>query len=215
MALADRVAAIVGFFALVLAGTLGVPRFATAQQVLINPEPTALYFMQYRMANTKPELESLTSFDPEVQRSDEFHKSDAATKALERLKAKQQSVEGVTELVINLSNHFGEYDDQYKEYDFDLSDASTVGFQYAFGQTVSLALTNGTKAQTWSLPPEEAAEVLKKTKGNRYVTLAIKLKLLPSPPTVNGEPMVIKCLIEEYDILEAYTSKRIGKVVVS
>lgn len=202
-----------GFLLLLAAACLGAP-LARAQGVLVNPEPTTLYFLQQRLAHTLPPLDALTQFDPDVQHADEFHKKDAVDKARNRLVAKQESVNGVTELVINLQSNFGEYDDQYKEYDFDLSDGTNIPFQWPFSREVRLALTNGTKAQTWSLSPDEAAAVLAKTKGRRYATLVLKMKVLDSPPAVDGEPMIINCKIEEYEILDNFTSRHLGKVVV-
>jgi hypothetical protein len=123
------------------------------------------------------------------------------------------SLQGVEKIIVNLGSHFSEYDAQYNEYDFDINDGSYIAYS-AFGRQVRIALTNGTKAQTWKLGPKEAEEALRKNKGDRLATLVLTLMLLESPPAVDGEPVVLNARVIGYDVLTGYSHVKLGSVVV-
>jgi hypothetical protein len=198
--------------AVATAWIVGMPS-AYAADMLINPDASTIFLLQCEFAKTVPPYEAITHWGGAVQSSDEFHKPEAIKQADASLHAKAASLQGVLKITVNLGSHFSEYDSQYGEYDFDISDGSYVGYS-AFGRQVRIALTNGTRAQTWKLGPKEAEDALRKNKGDRLATLALTLMLLESPPAVDGEPMVLNARVIGYDVLTGYSHVKLGSVVV-
>lgn len=123
---------------------LPIPSWAT--RLLVNPEGPDLYFVQQRLAHTQPPFDTLAELDSDVKAAYEFHRKDAFSKALDRLRAKDKGVEDVQEVVVNLNAMFSEYDSKYKEYDFDINDGSYISYNNVFGRELRLALTNGSVA---------------------------------------------------------------------
>jgi hypothetical protein len=178
-----------------------------------NPDAATIYLLQCEFSHVAPQYEAMAQWDDAVRSADEFHKSEAIYQADANLRASSDSVEGVKTIVVNLANHFSEYDSQYGEYDFDINDGTYISYK-AFGRDVRIALTNGTAAQTWTLKPQDAETVLRKNKGQRYATLVLTLALLDSPPAVSGEPMVLNVRVVGYDVLTALGNVKLGSVVV-
>ena len=198
--------------ALATAWVIGMPS-AHAADIVVNPDASAIFLLQCEFSKTVPPYEAITHWGGTVQSSDEFHKPEAIKQADASLHAKAASLHDVKKITVNLGSHFSEYDAQYGEYDFDINDGSYIAYS-AFGRQVRIALTNGTKAQTWKLGPKEAEEALRKNKGDRLATLVLTLMLLESPPAVDGEPMVLNARIIGYDVLTGYSHVKLGSVVV-
>jgi hypothetical protein len=185
-----------------------------ADELVPNPDGITLYFLHTTLAHEEPFYEKLASLDREVQAADEFHRDAITQKATERMKAKVKSVADTKFLLVNLNSKFGEYDSQYKEYDFDVDDGAWIPFE-AFGRAIHVNLANAGKARIWSLDPDAAAFALKKVKGNRNVVLKLKLEVIDSPAAVDNEPIVINAKIVEYDIVGGSDNARLGKVIIN
>jgi uncharacterized caspase-like protein len=181
---------------------------------LSNPSDTDLYLLAYDLSHIEAPFDELSERDQSVLRANEFDKPKKAARAEEELRARAKSLQGTAMLSVSMHNNFGEYDPKYEEYDFtSLSENVHLSFN-AFGRQIKLYMTNGDKAQSWKLTPEEAAQVLRLTKGQRYVRLALKLQILDADPPVGQEPLVIRTRIVEYDIFTQNGNTRLGKVVV-
>lgn len=187
---------------------------AYAAESLSNPDPSAVLFLQYKYAHTAPPFEALAQRGLGSKSGDEFHKQDEIKQAAAVLKAKAASLDGVKTVTVSLMSAFSDYDFQFQEYDFDINDGSYLPFNNVLGREVRIALTNGTKAQTWKLGPKDAEDVLRKNKGQRAVTLVLTLLLLDSTPAGEGEQITLNAKVLSYDIMTAYGSGRLGKVVV-
>lgn len=187
---------------------------ARAAESISNPDPSAVLYLYYKYAHTDPPYEALAQWELGNKPIDEFHKQEALAQAEARLKAMAASVGGVKQVTVNLMDNFSDYDPQFQEYDFGLNDGSYIPFNNVYGRNLRIALTNGTKAQTWKLGPKEAEEILHKNKGQRYVTLVLTLLLQESIPAGEGEPLTLNAKILSYDIMTGYGNTRLGKVVV-
>ena len=181
---------------------------------LDNPDAETIYFLQQEYSNTIPDLNALAQTDPNVQNADEFHKTEVANQVASELKQREAVTHGVKIITVNLDSQFDPYDSDYQEYDFDISDGTYISYT-AFNQQVQVDLTNGTEAQTWSLKPDLAEKVLNKTQGTRSVTLALTLEMEASPPSVDGQPLVLNAKILSYDVLTQFDNFRLGHVNVS
>jgi len=198
--------------ALLFIGLAVTPAYAA--ESLSNPDPPAVLFLHYKYAHAVPPFEALAQWSLGRKSGDEFHKQEEITQAAAILKAKAAGLDGVKKIIVNLLSFFSDYALQFQEYDFDINDGSYIPFNNVFGRDVRIALTNGTKAQTWKLGPKDAEDVLRQNKGQRAVTLVLTLLLQESPPAGDGEPITLNAKILGYDILTAYGSARLGKVVV-
>ena len=204
-------------FGLLLAGALAVLVSATAShaaEAINNPDSSTVFLLQYKYSHTPVPYEAMAQRDSAVRSADEFHKPEAVKQAVARLEARAASLEGVKRIIVNLASTFSEYDTQYHEYDVNLSDGTYIPYNNASGRELRIALTNGTKAQTWPLNPQEAEDVLRKNNGSRDATLVLTLLLLPSPPAVDGEPVVLNAKIVGYDVLAQFGNAKLGSVVV-
>ncbi len=185
-----------------------------AAEVVNNPDFSTVFFLQHKFAHTVPSYEATAQWDDTVRSADEFRKPAAIAQAVARLKARAASLDGVKRIVVNLMTTFADYDARYQEYDFNINDGTYIDYNNGLGGDVRIALTNGTKAQTWKLNPAEAEEILRKNKGFRSVTLVLSLVLLPSPPAVGGELAILNAKIVGYDILAEQSHAKLGSVVV-
>ena len=192
---------------------LGGSAASRAADVISNPDAATIYLLQCKLSGTAPAFEAMEQADSTVKAADEFHRADAIKRLDASLRARYASLDGVKKIVVNLANHFSEYDGQYGEYSFDINDGSYIPFN-AFGRQINIALTNGTKAQTWKLAAKDAEDVLRKNKGNRIGTLVLTLAPLQSPPAMEGQPMLLNTQIVGYDILSGVGSTKLGSVTV-
>jgi hypothetical protein len=198
--------------AVATAWVIGMPS-AYAADIVVNPDASTIFLLQCEFAKTDPPYDAITHWGSTVQSSDEFHRPEAIKEAGASLHAKAGGLQGVNKIIVNLGSRFSEYDAQYGEYDFDINDGSYITYS-AFGRQVRIALTNGTRAQTWKLTPKEAEDALRKNKGDRLATLVLTLMLLDSPPAVDSEPMVLNARVIGYDVLTGYSHVKLGSVVV-
>jgi hypothetical protein len=167
-------------------------------------------FLYYATSGENPPLSEIADLSTA---SKEFNRDDAHAKIEAQLKAKLEAVKGVKFLQVNLGSSFGQYDEKYKEYDFDLGTGTTIPFT-AFNRNVDLVLTNGGLAESWKLDPSEAAEVLRKNGGSRGVQLLLHLQVLDAPPSTSDSQLRINVRILDYDI-HNYRGDRLGRVVVT
>jgi hypothetical protein len=193
---------------LMVAGT------SQAAETIRNPDLSTLYLLQRKFAHTAPPYEAMAQWDNAVKSADEFQKPVIAGRIVTALKARNASLDSVKRIVVNLMSTFSEYDTQYQEYNLDISDGTYISYYDGLGGEVRIALTNGTKAQVWKLNPSEAERVLNKNGRGRNTALVLTLFLLPSPPAVDGEPIVLNAKIIGYDVLADHSSARLGSVVV-
>ncbi len=107
---------------------------------------------------------------------------------------------------------FGEYDTKYREFDFNLGNGTRIQYT-AYGREISLVLTNGGRAQNWTLEPSEAEDVLRRTSGDRHVVLLLKLEVTGTAPAVGAGALLINTRIVEYEI-RGHGNVRLGNVVV-
>lgn len=184
-----------------------------AAELINNPDPTTVYLLQCKLSGTDPAFEVMEQADSTVRAADEFHRAEAIKRLDASLRARFASLDGVQKIVINLANHFSEYDAQYGEYSFDINDGSYIPFN-AFGRQISIALTNGTNAQTWKLTAKDAEDVLRKNKSTRFATLVLTLAPLKSPAPVDGQPILLNAKIVSYDVLSGVGSIKLGTVTV-
>jgi hypothetical protein len=184
-----------------------------AAEIINNPDAATIYLLQCKFSGTAPAYEAMAEADSGVKAADEFHKTELAKQLAASLKARFASLEGVKEIAVSFVNHFTEYDAQNGEYDFDISDGTYVPAS-AFGRELHIALTNGTLAQIWKLGPKEAEEALRKNKGDRWVRLALRLALQPSPPAIDREPVTLNTKIVGYDVLNRFSNLKLGSATV-
>ncbi len=177
---------------------------------LVSPDAEDVVFLYYGLSGEDPSLSEIADLSTA---SKEFGRAEAHAKIEAQLKAKLDAVKGVKFLQVNLNNSFGQYDEKYKEYDFDLGTGTSIPFT-AYGRNVELVLTNGGLAQSWKLDPPDAAEVLRKNGGGRGVRLVLHLRVLDAPPSAGDSRLRIDVRILDYDIL-SYRGDRLGRVVVT
>ena len=153
------------------------PVSAKTGKSLSNPSDTDLYLLTYYLSHIEAPFDELSEKDQSVRSANEFERTAKAARAEEQLRARTKSLQGTTTLSISMNNNFGEYDEKYEEYDFTSFGENVQLLFQAFGRQIQLHMTNGDKAQGWKLTPQEAAQVLRVTKGQRYVRLALKLEI--------------------------------------
>lgn len=187
---------------------------ARAAQVLHAPSAVVVYLLQEKFSSAAPDYDVMATFDPAVRAANEFKKDDATRHAVADLKKSAENLGSVTGVVVNLSATFSQYDPDAHEFEFDLGSDTFMTYS-AFGREVHLVLTNGSAAQSWSLPPAEAEKILKRTNGSRYVILALTLELLPSPPATPNEPAQLNARIVSYDVLDQFGRTKLGSVTVA
>ncbi len=185
-----------------------------AAETISNPDLSTLYLLQSRFAHVAPPYEAMAQWDNAVRSADEFQKPVITERIVTALKARNANLDGVKKIVVNLECTFSEYDTQYREYDLNIGDGTYIIYNSGFGGEVRIALTNGTKAQIWKLDPDDAERVLRKNGGGKNVMLVLTLLLLPSPPAVGGEPVVLNAKIVSYDILADNSNVKLGSVAV-
>jgi hypothetical protein len=198
--------------ATMLVGLAGITT-SFAADIINNPDATTVYLIQCKFSGTPPAYDAIEQADNAVRAADEFHRPDVIKRLDASLRARFASLDGLKKIVVNLSNHFSEYDAQYGEYSFDINDGSFISFN-AFGRQIGIALTNGTQAQTWKLTAKDAEDVLRKNKSNRIVTLVLTLAPLESPVALGGEPILLNTKIISYDVLSGIGSAKLGSVAV-
>ena len=181
-------------------------------RTLVDPTGTDLLLLHYAVSGSEPPFREIAQHDPSVQAANEFDREALITKVSEQLKATARTVRDVRALQVSIEGYFGQYDEKYREFDFDLSDGTVIS-KLAFGREVDLVLSNGGLAQSWPMEPSEAADVLRRTGGNRQVVLVLKLEILDAPPAIEGAPLRINTRIAEYEI-RSKQNLRLGRVVV-
>lgn len=179
---------------------------------LVAPEADDIFLLYYATSGAVPAFSDLADLSPAVQSANEFKREGAHANAESQLKARLQALTGTRYLQVNLDSSFGQYDDRYKEYDLDMGNGTSISYN-AFGKTVDLVLTNGGLAQSWKLPPDEAADVLKKNGGFRNVQVLLHLEILDAPPTTESQ-MRINTRVLDYDI-RTNRGDRLGHVEVT
>lgn len=187
-----------------------------ARGPLLRPTGEDLVFLAYRMAGVEPPFAAWAAADRRIMAVDEFRRG-AAEKALEgTMRARLEQIKDVHEIQMNLRTRFGEYNDRYSEFDFDMNDGTYVFYVTSLRRSgVIVRLTNGSLAQSWSLPPAEAAKVLHLTGDDRNVTLSMKLKpVAATVPASESDPLSIDARVVEYDIVSERNNLRLGHVVV-
>lgn len=184
---------------------------AMAARTLPNPTPQEIYFLQQQYAHTTPDLTALAKTFLNVELANQFQEPALIQQVVAQLKQQEASVQGVNIITLNLNSWLPQYNSQYKEYDFSISDGTLISFS-AFDQNTQICLTNGTTAQTWSLPPARAEQVLNEVVNNGVI-LALTLQLKPSPSSVDNQSSILNAKILSYDVLTS-NGVKIGHVTV-
>lgn len=192
----------------------GVVYAADTITSLNEPKADDLAFIAYRVARVEPPFTSWA--EDVVKPLDEFKRPNAQRVIETTMRSRFEQLKNTNVLRINLSSSFGEYDDQYHEFDFNINDGSFIPFDMPFHNTrITINLTNGSIAQAWPLPPADVEKLLHKLKNRRYVTLSLKLQVIrATASTISGEPISLDTKILEYDILNDLTSAKLGHVDV-
>ena len=183
---------------------------------VMSPTGEDLTFLAYILADTEAPFAAWVAADRSVASQNEFKRA-AAAKALEtKMRARSDELKNVRLIHIDLRSRFGEYNDRYSEFDFNISDGTYIDFQTPlrrFG--VRMHLVNGGLAETWSLPPAEAEKVVNLVGGDRNVVLGMTLQLVAATvPAEDYEPLSIDARVIEYDIVSDHKNLRLGHVVV-
>jgi hypothetical protein len=202
----------------VAAATSGPPPAsgeAASGKTLTDPSGDDLFLLHYCLSGADPAFPELAKLDSKVRSADEFTRNSVAANIEKQLRARAAEVCGTGHLVIDLSDRFGEFDDKYKEYSFTMRNGSVITLASAFGRAVEIVLTNGGLARTWKIEPQDAQDVLRRTKGNRSAVLALKLDVLNAVPAFNSAPLTINARIVEYEIRSETDNLRLGNVVVN
>lgn len=192
----------------------GTGAAAVDGRLLAEPTGVDLFFLQYSISGAQPPFSDLAKMDATVRSANEFNRDSTLAKVETELRARAEAVRGTKLLQVNLNDSFGQYDNKYKEYDFQMGSGTVIPFYSVFGREVQLALTNGGLAQAWRLEPSEAEDVLRRTSGDRNVMLVLKLQVLDAPPAVNDSPMRINTRVLEYEIRSRFKNVNLGRVVV-
>lgn len=189
----------------------------TAPIILINPSAEDLVLLAYNLAGTTPPFDTWAAADPSVTSLDEFHRASAAKALSATMQARYNKIKNMGEIKIEVDTTFGDYNSQYGEFDFDMSDGTNVPYQTPLNQGgIVVNLTNGGMAQSWTLSSANAEKVLALTKDDRNVALTMTLKLNDATlPTNNGDPISIDTTVVGYDIANEQSKMRLGHVAVS
>ena len=213
MKLATRILVTLGI-ALGLAAT---PHPAAADPgILVTPTAEDFAYLAYSIAGTPAPFDTWAQADRRVTSLDEFSQAAAAQALAAQMRARADRIKDIRTVKIEVDSQFGEYNDQYGEYDFDINDGTIITYNTPLcPRGVVLNLTNGGAAQSWSLSPADAAKILKMTQGNRSVTLTMTVQLTGATlPGSDSDPISIDATIVDYDISTAWTNLRLGHVVV-
>lgn len=201
--------------ALALLGGVHGAAAADAGRTLAQPADLDLFFLAYRAAGVEPPFAALATRDPKVSRADEFTRQKTADEVERQLRSRAESVRDVKLLQVNLDATIGEYDPKYGEYTFvGLGDGTYIPSGSPFGTEVRIALVNGGQAQSWPLDATEAAAVLQRNRGERFVTLALRLEVIGAQQPVDGVPLVLDAKILAVDVMAGDHRTRLGKLAL-
>lgn len=188
---------------------------AEAGRTLVQPADLDLFFLTYQAAGVEPPFAVLAGRDPKVGQADEFTRQKAAEEVERQLRARAESVRDVRFLQLNLNATFGEYDSRYGEFTFaGLGDGTYISSGSPFGSNVRVALINGGQAQGWPLDAQEAEAVLQRNRGERWVTLVLRLEIVGAAQPVDGVPLVLDTKIVGFDVMAGDGRTRLGRVAL-
>lgn len=186
---------------------------AEAARTLAQPADLDLYFLAYQAAGVDPPFGALAGRDPKVERADEFTRQKTADDVERQLRARAESVRDVRFLQVNINATIGEYDSRYGEFTFaGLGDGTYIPSGRVFGSDVRIALVNGGQVQSWPLDAAAAEAALRRNRGERWVTLALRLEIAGAERPVDGVPLVLQAKIIGCDIMAGDGTTRLGSV---
>lgn len=178
---------------------------------LTNPDNPTMVFLYYDLAGIAPPIDQWVEKDGRVAyaRGPDKAAQRAAVKA--ELQAGMAAVRGVGVINLTTNANLSAYDPTYGEFTVGaLSPGSAFTFQ-ALGQNVTMKFDNGLKAQSWSVPKDQAQAITDKI-GNDNVMLDTALKVDKVLPGPGGGTIVTR--IVSWNLRDTRDGTTVGRMQV-
>ena len=125
-----------------------------------------------------------------------------------------QALSDVKTLRVNIAMTFSDYDASLGEYTLSGFGANDyVPFRCFGNEQVNLRMDNSPFAQSWTLSPAEAEQVLKRNRGSRSIIAVSKIDVTGAESGDNGSHTLVG-KVREIDVIGQFTNAPLGAFVV-
>ncbi|HVY88508.1 MAG TPA: hypothetical protein VG942_06540 [Hyphomonadaceae bacterium] len=186
--------------------------FANRAGELSNPDDSTMVFLYHDLAGVPVPVDRWIEQDSQVQYGPGDQKQARRDQLRTSITAGAQAVKGAGQLRLTMNANLSDYDPTYSEFTVQALAPSSVVTWSAFGEKVSLKFGNGLKAQTWSIPKEEAQAVRDRIQYPRSAEMTVLVRLTKVQPETDGGSITGD--VVEYELRNPNGGAVIGRVKV-
>lgn len=187
---------------------------SSGAELLVSPTGEQMCLLYYRELHAPPPLDDFAKQAASVRRANEFDKTAQEAAERTRLAASLDTLADVKFLRINIAMSFSEYDTSLGEYTLSGFGANDyVSFNCFGNHQVNLRIDNSPYAQSWTLSPAAAAQVLKRNHGMRNIIAVSKIEVTGAEAADDGGHILVG-KVREVQIIGQYTNAPLGSFAV-
>ncbi len=185
------------------------PTYAAA--TLRSPSSISICLLYYKVLGQQVPYDSFADGLPEVERANEFQKGKLKAGKISQLKDVYQSISETKTIQLNIEMDIGTYDADLSEYTVSgFGPNSYVEFICPDRSRVHVFFENGIYAQSWSLDPTAAEQVLKRNHDSRKVVASTSIDLISSDKPNGDNILVLHGKVIAVDYFSRFTNAQLG-----
>jgi len=186
--------------------------FARRTGELTNPDDSTMVLLYHDLAGLPVPADKWVENDSKVKYGAPADRASRRDQVRAAITAGAASVKGIGLIRLTMNANLSEYDPSYSEFTVRALAPSSVVSWKAFDENVSLKFGNAQKAQTWSVPKEEARAVRDRIQYVGSVEINVVARIERVEPGPNGGEITANVI--EYELRNTSSGTTVGRVRV-
>lgn len=186
--------------------------FAGRTGELTNPDDSTMVLLYHDLAGLPVPVDKWVENDSKVKYEAPADRASRRDQVRASITAGAAGVKGIGLIRLTMNANLSEYDPSYSEFTVRALAPSSVVSWKAFDENVSLKFGNAQKAQTWSVPKEEARAVRDRIQYVGSVEINVVARIERVEPGPNGGEITANVI--EYELRNTSSGTTVGRVRV-